>query len=135
MTKLFLIVIILIIGIGIFLYKFNNRLNAYSGTYQGTYSKFVGNDEKDNESFSLVLNKDGTGIHYRNGGAFDVKWNIKGEEFTMTETIMGVNASDARQTTTAILIDYKGTLKEGKLDIYNGDPDNSTTYEYLYEKR
>ena len=31
-------------------------------------------------------------------------------------------------------IDYTGTLKDDKLDIFNGDPDDMWTYEYVYKK-
>ena len=29
---------------------------------------------------------------------------------------------------------YTGTLKDGKLDIFNGDKDDIFTYEYVYVK-
>ena len=31
-------------------------------------------------------------------------------------------------------IDYTGTLKDGELHIYNGDPSSDLTYEYVYKK-
>lgn len=31
-------------------------------------------------------------------------------------------------------IEYTGTLKDGKLDIFNGNPDDDFSCEYVYEK-
>ena len=74
-------------------------------------------------NFSLELKEDGTGMHNRDGSSYKVKWSIKGNEFTMTETFAGLS------------IDYNGTLKDGKLDIFNGDKNDDFTYEYVYEKQ
>ena len=97
-----------------------------AGTYEGKYIKFVGDtDENKNESeeFYLELNADGTGIHHRDETQFDLTWAIDGENFTMRETFLGIS------------VDYKGTLKDGKLDIYNGDLNDSFTVEYVYQKK
>ena len=99
-------------------------LKDYAGTYEGTYSKFVGDEEKNTEEeFSLVLKEDGTGTHNRDGGSFDVEWSLDGENFTMKDKFG------------ALTIDYTGTLKDGVLHIYNGEPTNDLTYEYEYEKK
>ena len=93
-----------------------------AGTYKGTYTKLVGDDTKNtDEEFSLELKEDGTGKHNRDGESYDVEWNIEGEKFTMTDKFG------------PLPIDYTGTLKDGKLQIYNGDPKDIWTYEYNYE--
>lgn len=101
-------------------------LKEYAGTYEGKYTKFVG-DTDDNknydEEFSLVLNEDGTGKHNRDGESYDVEWELDGEDFKMKDKFLGAT------------IDYTGTLKDGKLQIYNGDPKDNWTYEYYYEKK
>lgn len=100
-------------------------LKAAAGNYEGKYTKFVGDtDENKNEEdeFSLELKADGTGISSREGEEYELTWKLKGEKFSMTETFMGLT------------IDYTGTLKDGKLDIFNGDPKEDFTCEYVYEK-
>lgn len=95
-----------------------------AGTYEGKYTKLVGDSEKNTEEeFSLVLNEDGTGKHNRDGESYDVEWNIDGENFTMKDKFE------------SLTIDYTGTLKDKVLQIYNGDPKDTWTYEYYYEKK
>ena len=103
--------------------KKKQDLSKYAGTYTGKYYKYVGDETKyTEEEFSLVLNEDGTGKHNRNNNSFKVTWEIDGENFKMSETFVGDP------------IIYEGTLKDGKLDIYNGDKTNNFTVEYVYEK-
>ena len=114
---------VLITGCGGSKEKESNLKDA-AGTYEGIYGKFVGDEEHiTDEEFSLVLKEDGTGKHNRDGGSFDVEWSLDGENFTMKDKFGGLT------------IDYTGTLKDGKLQIYNGDPTNAFTYEYNYEKK
>lgn len=99
-------------------------LSAYAGTYEGKYTKVVGDTDdnrNEDEEFSLDLKADGTGKHNRDGMSFNVTWTVDGENFSMSETFIGDP------------IEYTGTLKNGKLDIFNGDPDEIFTYEYVYE--
>ncbi len=119
-VAVFLFAAVLITGCG----GKDNSMKDAAGTYEGTYTKLVGDDEKNtDEEFSLVLNEDGTGKHNRDGESYDVEWSLDGEEFTMKDKFMGLS------------IEYTGTLKDGKLQIYNGDPKNDFTYEYNYEKK
>lgn len=98
-------------------------LSAVAGTYTGKYTKLVGDTQmNEDEEFSLELKADGTGVHNRDDYSFDVTWSLDGDKFKMTETFIGDP------------IIYTGTLKDGKLDIFNGDPENIWTYEYVYEK-
>lgn len=94
-----------------------------AGVYEGQYTKFVGDPDSakdDSEPFSLELNADGTGTHNRDDMSFDVTWEIDGENFTMKETFVGDP------------IVYTGTLKDGHLNIFNGDPEDDFTCEYVY---
>ena len=98
-------------------------LSAVAGIYTGEYTKLVGDETKnEDEEFSLELKADGTGVHNRNEASYNVSWSLDGDNFKMTEKFLGMT------------IDYTGTLKDGKLDIYNGDPTNIWTYEYVYAK-
>ncbi len=100
-------------------------LSAVAGTYTGKYTKFVGDPDTakvEDEEFSLELNADGTGKHNRDDYSFKVTWSLDGDKFKMSETFIGDP------------IEYTGTLKDGKLDIFNGDPNNDLTCEYVYEK-
>ncbi len=98
-------------------------LSAYAGVYTGKYTKLVGDDKKnETEVFSLELKADGTGIHKRDNLEIDVTWSLDGTNFKMTETFMGMT------------IDYTGTITATSLDIFNGDPTDMWTYEYVYAK-
>ena len=91
-------------------------------TYDGLYTKFVGDEEKDeSDDFSLILKPDGTGVSKRDGNEFDVTWKIEDGAFLMTETFMGIT------------IDYTGKITNESLDIFNGEPDDDFTCEYVYE--
>lgn len=101
----------------------NAEISAASGTWKGVYTKFVGDETKNtNEQFSLELKADGTGTHARNDAEYQIEWSLEGESFKMTETFLGLK------------IEYTGTLKGNELIIFNGDPDNDLTYQYVYEK-
>ena len=94
-----------------------------AGTYVGQYVKMVGESEKEEGYFSLILKADGTGIHVRDDCEFKITWTLDGDSFTMEENILGLSKQ------------YTGTLREGGLDIFDGDPDSSWTYEYVYQKQ
>lgn len=98
-------------------------LSTVAGTYIGQYTKLVGDSTKEyDDEFSLELKEDGTGVHNRDDASYKLKWSLDGEKFKMTETFLGSS------------IEYTGTLKDDKLDIFNGDPDDTWTYEYVYTK-
>ena len=98
-------------------------VKAAAGTYEGQYVKLVGDETKNAESFTLTLKEDGTGTHARDDMEFKVTWTLEGESFTMKETFIGDP------------IVYTGTLKDGVLDLVNGDPEDPFTYNYVYQKR
>ena len=92
------------------------------GTYKGLYTKMVGSDEKKEEEFTLELKSDGTGRHKRND--LDIKipdWSVENGEVKLTEKFLGT-------------IDYTGKLDGKNLSLFNGDPANAMTFEYVYEK-
>ena len=94
-----------------------------AGRWKGEYGKYVGETEKvTDERFSLTLKSDGTGRFDRDGASFDLTWSLDGEEFTMTETYLGIS------------IEYVGTLKGDTLDIFNDDPTDEYTYEYVFHR-
>lgn len=101
----------------------NPAVRAAAGSYAGQYTKLVGSETKNEEEFSLTLNEDGTGVHARNGMEFKLTWTLEGESFSMKETFIGDP------------IVYTGTLKDGILDIVNGDPNTPFTYNYVYKKQ
>ena len=103
-----------------------NPMKDAAGTYQGEYTKFVGDNDAakvTDEPFSLELQADGTGTHHRQDLDIKVTWTLDGEKITMKETFMGIP------------LDYTGTLKEGELHLFNGDPTDSFTCEYVYHKQ
>ena len=104
----------------------NQVLSAAAGTYEGQYTKFVGDPDSaknDTDKFTLELKADGTGVHHRDDSDFNVTWTLDGDKFTMKETFLGAS------------IDYTGTLANGKLNIFNGEPSDDFTCEYVFEKK
>ena len=94
------------------------------GTWKGQWCKCVGDEERiTDEPFTLTLEKGGKGTFARDDMEFDVTWELEGEAFKMTETFLGAK------------IDYTGTLKDGELHLFNGDPTNDFTYEYVFAKQ
>ena len=101
------------------------EMKAVAGTYKGLYTKFVGDGDSSkntDEEFTLILNPDGTGTHKRNNLEINIPdWTCENGEFKMTEKFLGT-------------IDYVGKIEGNKLNIFNGDPTNNFTCEYVYDK-
>ena len=108
-----LVLVVVLAGCG----SKSEDLSSYAGTYEGKYTRFVGDSEdaKNEEEFTLVLEKDGKGTHYRDGLEISVTWKVKSGEVQMTEKFMGMT------------IDYTGTLEGNSLVLYNGDPEDIFT--------
>ncbi|MBQ3900720.1 MAG: hypothetical protein II736_03250 [Clostridia bacterium] len=102
--------------------KIDPAMAEVAGSYEGVRLKMVGDDALIDEEFSVELKADGTGTSTRDGDTYKMTWTLDGEKFTMKETFAGMS------------IDYTGTLVDGVLDIFNGDPTDSFTYEYVYQK-
>lgn len=102
-----------------------NSLKKYAGVYKLEYSKYVGDsdNEKDTTSYeTITLSDDGTGKSNRDGLNISVEWSMEKENIFLTEKYAGIK------------IDYNGTIKDGKLIIYNGDKNNDLTYEKVFNK-
>lgn len=97
------------------------KADPAAGSYRGQVVKTDSREDR-LAVFSLLLNPDGTGTHIRNGLEIEVTWTRDGRNFAMTETWRGMELS------------YEGTLTDGVLDIFSGDPDDPWTIEYVYEK-
>lgn len=100
-------------------------LSKYAGTYKLEYSKYVGDPDtaKNTEEWTIVLEKDGTGKSDRDGASYTVEWSISGDEVTLKEKFAGLSN------------DYNGTLKDGRLDIFNGDKTKEITLEAIFNKQ
>ena len=92
------------------------------GEWIGAYSKFVGDSSMSDDQFSLTVKKNGKGVSHRDDFDFDMTWTLDGDDFTMQESFLGIT------------MDYTGTLKDGVLHLYNGDPTDDLTYEYVFTK-
>lgn len=104
----------------------NPAMKNAAGIYQGLYTKVVGNQEDaaDAESpFVLTLKPDGTGTHARDKMEFQVTWSLEGETITVRESFIGITR------------DYTGSLKNGELHLFDGNPENPWTVEYVYQKQ
>lgn len=98
-------------------------VNPAVGEWIGEYRKFVGDpdDAKNTEEpFTLVLTEDGKGFFKRDDNEFEVSWTLEGEALTMQETYL------------VFTNDYTGVLEEGALHLFNGDPEDIWTCEYVF---
>ena len=124
MKKSLLLVVFVMVGV-LFLAGCSKKadLSKYAGTYKLEYSKYVGDpdDAKSTEDWTIELKSDGTGKSNRDGASYNVEWSVDGENVKLTEKFIGT-------------IDYNGTLKDGTLDIYNGDKTNALTLEAVFKK-
>jgi len=104
--------------------EISDEMKAAAGTYIGLYTKFVGDPEdakNTTEAFKLVLNDDGTGMQYRNNLEIKIpEWSLENGAISLTEKFLGT-------------IDYTGTLSGNRLSLFNNDPANPLTCEYVYE--
>lgn len=123
MKKLFAVILVAVLALSLVACGASAAMKEAAGSYKGVHAKFVGSEEWEDEEFSLELKDDGTGTHKRDGEEFNVtSWEIEGENFKMTEKFLGLE------------IQYTGTLKDGELHLYNGEPSDELSYEYVYKK-
>ena len=118
-----LLVVFVMISV-LFITGCGKDLSKYAGTYKLEYSKYVGDPDtaKNTEEWTIVLEKDGTGKSNRDGASYNVEWSMKGDDITLKEKFAGITN------------DYNGTLKDGKLDIFNGDKTKEITLEAVFSK-
>lgn len=124
MKKIFFCLVLVIFSVFI-ITGCGNKLEEYAGTYKLEYFKYVGDPETakvDDEIADIVLNGDGTGKSNRDGLNIDIEWQLDGENITLTEIYMGVK------------LEYNGTLKNGKLNLFNGNKNDDLTVEKVYNK-
>ena len=89
--------------------------------WTGVYYKMVGSSNTfTDDPFSLELYADGTGVHHRDGFHLNITWTQEGDAFSMTELLGGAA--------------YTGTMTESELHLFNGDPQNSFTFKYVYSR-
>ena len=123
MKKTIAVVLALVMALMLVACGASQEMKDAAGTYKCLQSKFVGDtDWITDEEFTVELKEDGSGSRTTDGNSYDLTWKLEGETFTMTETFLGLTN------------DYTGTLKDGKLDIFNGDPTDDLTYEYILAK-
>ncbi|MBR4342672.1 MAG: hypothetical protein IKP88_08205 [Lachnospiraceae bacterium] len=102
-----------------------SEMKEAAGTYIGQYTKFVGDgpDSKDtSKQFKIVLNDDGTGMSYRDDLEIKIPdWTVENGDVKLTEKFLGK-------------IDYTGKLDGKNLNLFNGEPSNPFTCEYVFVK-
>ena len=101
-------------------------LSTYVGTYEKEFEKYVGDSEEDKntvDAWTIILNEDGTGKSNRDDESYDADWSIDGDNFKFTEKFGPIKN------------EYTGTLKDGKIDMFNGDPKNDLTLEVVLNKK
>lgn len=125
MKKSILIAVFVMVGVLFLTGCGKDDLSKYAGTYKLDYSKYVGDPEteKNQEEWTIELNKDGTGTSTRDGSSYTVEWSVKGKEVSLTEKFAGIK------------IEYNGTITTEKLDIFNGDKTNAITLEAIFIKQ
>ena len=62
-------------------------------------------------------------MHHRDDLDLDVTWTFEGDNVTMQETFLGA------------AIDYTGYAEGNTLHLFNGDPQDDLTCEYVYERQ
>ena len=124
MKKVFLSIMFITLGLVLIVGCGKNNLSAYAGTYKLEYTKYVGDPDtaKSIEEWNLILEEDGTGKSNRDGNSYDVDWEVSGENIKLTEKFIGT-------------IEYNGTIKDGKIDVFNGDKENALTLEAVFNKQ
>lgn len=124
MKKVLLCALFAIVGLVMVTGCGKKDLSSYAGTYELEYYKYVGDSDADKqtEDWTIELKADGTGKSNRDGASYDVEWSLDGENVKVTEKFIGT-------------IDYNGTLKDGKLDVFNGEKTNALTMEAVFNKK
>ena len=94
------------------------------GTFVTEKHKYVSEEEwVDDTQWELDLAAEGKGTSKRDGNEYDVTWELDGENITIKETFAGLTN------------EFTGTLKDGVLDIFNGDLESPLTCEYVFNKK
>ena len=94
-----------------------------AGSY-GTYElewESISIIEKTDQDFKFILDGKGGGEYHHKGSVHKVKYTYdESGNIRIDDTITGIR--------------YNGTLLNGELHIYDGNPDSDTVSEFLYKK-
>ena len=125
MKKTLLSIVFIMVGLLIVTGCGKGNLANYAGIYKLEYSKYVGDPDtaKSTEEWTITLNEDGTGKSNRDDSSYDAEWSMDGENIVFIEKFMGIKN------------EYNGTIKDGKMDIFNGDKTNDLTLEAVFNKQ
>ena len=120
-SKLYFITAILLIFVFIIsAYSFNKVMDSAKGTYNFVYEKgpLISSTEFD---YQFILDGYGGGEYIHKGSTHKVKYKLEGTTINLTDTITGIK--------------YNGTLQNGELHIYDGNPNGLNVTEFLYQKQ
>ena len=121
-----LLVAVAVLGVTLITGCGKNTLKDFAGTYEKEYEKYVGDPETSKnteDEWTIILNEDGTGKSNRDDESYDAEWSLNGENFKFVEKFGPITN------------EYTGTLKDGKIDMFNGDPTSDITLEIVLNKK
>ena len=124
--KNLLLVAVLVLGVFMITGCGKKDLSEYAGTYEKEFEKYVADSDDDKNTvdpWTIILNADGTGKSNRDEESYDAEWSLDGENFKFTEKFGPIKN------------EYTGTLKDGKIDMFNGDPKSDITLEIVFNKK
>ena len=120
-SKLYFITVILLIYVFIISACSSNKImDGAKGTYNFVYEKgpLISSTEFD---YQFILDGYGGGEYIHKGSTHKVKYKLEGTTINLTDTITGIK--------------YTGTLQNGELHIYDGNPNGLNVTEFLYQKQ
>ena len=120
-SKLYFITVILLIFVFIISACTSNKvMDSAKGTYNFVYEKgpLISSTEFD---YQFILDGYGGGEYIHKGSTHKVKYKLEGTTINLTDTITGIK--------------YNGTLQNGELHIYDGNPNGLNVTEFLYQKQ
>ena len=120
-SKLYFITAILLIFVFIISACTSNKvMDSAKGTYNFVYEKgpLISSTEFD---YQFILDGYGGGEYIHKGSTHKVKYKLEGTTINLTDTITGIK--------------YTGTLQNGELHIYDGNPNGLNVTEFLYQKQ
>lgn len=120
-SKLYFITAILLIFVFIISACSSNKvMDSAKGTYNFVYEKgpLISSTEFD---YQFILDGYGGGEYIHKGSTHKVKYKLEGTTINLTDTITGIK--------------YTGTLQNGELHIYDGNPNGLNVTEFLYQKQ
>ena len=99
----------------------NKEPDGLKGTYYFVYEKGP-MFSADNLDYTFTLDGYGKGEYYHKGATHKIKYQYAYDgTIFVTDTITGIK--------------YNGTLIDGELHLYDGNPESITVTEFLYQKK